>query len=70
MSHQTTDAQIIRGILLLRICERSVKRALSVHAAKPTERTLLAIGACLYRLEEAERGMQDLTAYEPAAAAA
>lgn len=62
MSHLPSDQQLIQAILLLRLSEASVNRALKVCAQKPTERTLMALGACLYRLEERHKCVDYMTA--------
>ena len=60
MAYPATDTQMIQAIVMLRWLERSVDRAMKAHAASPSERTLLALGLCMHRLESAVSGMESI----------
>ena len=57
-----SDTQSIERIVLLRLHESDVSRALKIHSLSPSEGTLLALGARMVRLEAVLKGVEQVAA--------
>jgi hypothetical protein len=60
--HFASDTQSIERIVLLRLHESDVARAMAIHSASPSESTLLALGARIVRLEALLKGIEEVAA--------
>jgi hypothetical protein len=58
ISYTDSDSHVVHAIVVLRLSENHVTRAMHVYASTPSERTLLALGTCLFRLEQARQGVE------------